>query len=311
MDPSATRLSKVMRAAASAGIVVPAFNVPYLPMMSAISDAIREHDCFAMIEVARLEIVKFEARGVAEVADEYRRVADPRFCSLHLDHIPVIDEDGQRVDWEPLIAEGLANGYDSVMVDGSRLPFDENVEVTSRVVAMAHQEGALVEAELGSVFGHESGPLPPYEEIFANKIGFTDPGEAREFVEQTGVDWLSVSVGSVHGAIAGAAKDRPKVRAKLDIEHLQALRDATGIPLVLHGGSGIEQRYTEAAARKGLVKINVATDIRQPYERTLAGGGTVAEAQTAVKRAVARLIVDVFRVEGSAPRLGRAVGDLT
>jgi len=75
------------------------------------------------------------------------------------------------------------------------------------------------------------------------KAGFTKPDEAKKFVEETGVDWLSVSIGSVHGAILPATKNQAKIQAKLDIDQLKLLKDATGIPLVLHGGSGIEMSY--------------------------------------------------------------------
>lgn len=307
----ASKVGPMVSAAASAGLVVPAFNVPYLPMMAAVSQSLAELDAFGLIEVARLEILKFEARGVAEVAAEYRRAADPRVCCLHLDHIPAIDEDGCAVDWEPWIREGISTGYDSVMIDGSRLPFEENVDVTARVVHMAHAEVIPVEGELGSVLGHESGPLPPHEELLARKVGFTDPDMAREFVDRTGVDWLSVAVGSIHGPIAGAAKNRTKLRARLDIDHLKRIREAAGVPLVLHGGSGIEQTYIDRAVSNGAAKINIGMDIRQPYEQALAAGGSSEQAQSAVRDAVIRMVSDVFHIEGSASRLHQLTGQNT
>lgn len=303
------RLKRIFNAAASAGIAVPAFNVFYPPVVKAIADALKAHDAFGLVEVSRIEIQKFEAKSVTHISQEYFRHADPAIMSLHLDHVPVIDEDDVRVDWEPLIREGLATGYDSVMIDGSRLPFDENVEITRRVVEMSHAEGALVEAELGAVLGHESGPLPPYEELFESKRGFTDPDQAREFVERTGVDWLSVSVGSVHGPISGAAMQQDKVAAKLDIEHLKKLRDATNVPLVLHGGSGVQQSYVEEAIRNGLVKINVGTDVRKPYDAVIAAGGSVQEAQATVVKTIGEIVCNTYRIEGSASRLRILIGE--
>jgi ketose-bisphosphate aldolase len=302
------KLKDIMNAAVKAGIVVPAFNVPYLPMAEAIAAALSKRDTFALMEVARLETVKFEAKSLAAVAEEFRKHADPRVMSLHLDHTPVIDEDGIRVDWRSFIQEGIDLGYSSVMIDGSRLPFDENIAVTAEVVAMAHPHGVLVEAELGSVMGHEAGPLPPYDELFETKAGFTKPEEAKVFVEKTGVDWLSVSVGSVHGAISGAAKSEAKIQARLDIEHLKKLRAATGIPLVLHGGSGIQQSYIDDAIKAGIAKINVGTDIRQPYEKTLAETGNVKEAQAAVIATMDRIISEVYRIDGTASKLHELMG---
>ncbi len=297
------RLLRLVRAAAENGIVVPAFNMFYLPMVKAICEALKAHDTFGLVEVSRIELQKFEIPSITAAAEEYRKHAEPTVMALHLDHIPVIDEDGLDVDWRPLIEEGLAAGYDSVMIDGSRLPFEENVSVTAEVVRMAHAQGALVEAELGSVVGHEAGPLPPYDELFESKAGFTDPEQAREFVERTGVDWLSVSVGSVHGAIAGAARDQAKVEARLDVERVRELRGATGIPLVLHGGSGVQQDYVTEAIKHGVAKINIATDIRQPYDRVLASGATVEEGQKVVVETIGQIIREKYGIEGSATRL--------
>lgn len=296
-------LDRLMKAAASAGIVVPAFNIPYIPMMQPVAQALLEQDAFGLIQVARLEIEKFESKSVTAIADEYRRVADRRVAMLHLDHVPVIDEDGLLVDWRTLIQEALDSGYDSVMIDGSRLSLEDNIAATAEVVAMAHQKGVLVEAELGSVLGHESGPLPPYEELFRTMAGFTKPEEARRFVEETGVDWLSVSIGSVHGAISPAGRNQDKVQAKLDIEHLKTLREAVGVPLVLHGGSGIKLSYVRDAIKSGIAKINVGTDIRQPYERVIAAGGDVEDAQRAVLDTVSRLIRELYQIEKSAAHL--------
>jgi ketose-bisphosphate aldolase len=303
------RLAKIVAAAASSGIVIPAFNVPYLPIVKAITTALSKYDAFGMVEVARLEFTKFEARSIPEIFAQFEQYADKRVTTMHLDHVPVVDEDGLTVDWERYISDAIAVGFDSVMIDGSRLPLDENIAVAKQVVEMAHPSGVLVEAELGSVMGHEAGPLPPYEELFASKRGFTKPDEASRFVRETGVDWLSVSIGSVHGAIAPATKDKAKVTAKLDIEQLKKLRDATGIPLVLHGGTGIAQSYVDEAIANGMVKINVATDIRQPYERVLAAGGSIEDAQAAVVERMGELICNIYHIKGSATTLAKLIGE--
>ncbi|MDH7601136.1 MAG: class II fructose-bisphosphate aldolase [Armatimonadota bacterium] len=301
------RLARLVRAAARNGIVIPAFNVFYMPLIKPICDALKAHDTLGMVEISRIEIQKFEVPSISAAAEEYRKYADPKVTALHLDHIPVIDEDGLEVNWHPLIEEGIQSGYDSVMIDASRLPFEENVEITAEVVRMAHTEGVLVEAELGSVLGHETGPLPPYEELFESKAGFTDPEQAREFVKRTNVDWLSVSVGSVHGAIAGAAKNEAKVEARLDIERIRQLRDATGVPLVLHGGSGIRLEYVREAIANGIAKINIATDIRQPYDRVLSSGGSIEEGQKVVFETISDIIVNRYGIQGSASRLERLI----
>jgi len=295
------KLKQVMETACAQGIVIPAFNIAYLPMAKAVCDGLAETDAFGMLEVARPDVEKFGAESFAAVAAEYRQWADPDIVTLHLDHIPVIDEDHLPVDWRSLIQEGISAGYHSVMIDGSRLPLEENINVVAEVVRMAHPAGVLVEAELGAVMGHESGPMPPYEEIFEKKIGFTKPEEAARFVKETGVDLLSVSCGSIHGAISGIAKDQAKVAAKIDIRHLKRLREAAGIPLVLHGGSGIQKSYVLEAVKNGITKINIGTEIREAYEQAMAKtNNNIKAGQTAVTEKVKELIIDGYGIQGSA-----------
>ncbi len=204
--------AEIMRRAYKAGLALPAFNIPYLPMMEPVAKAIVDQDSFALIEVARLEYIKFEAKSAAAVMAEYRKWQDPGHMRLHQDHIPVIDEDKLTIDFLSDIGTAIDLGFGSVMVDGSRLSLDENIAATRRAVELAHRTGVACEAELGAVMGHEAGPMPPYEELFASGKGFTDVAEAERFVQETGCDWLSVAVGSVHGAIAAGLKDQPKPR---------------------------------------------------------------------------------------------------
>ncbi len=294
----------IMRRAFEKGIVIPAFNIAHLPMLEPIVDSLKELKAFGLVQVARPDVEKFGARSFKAVAEGYYRLADPRFMRLHLDHIPVIDEDGQKVDWARLIKEALEMGYQSVMVDGSRLPFEENVAVTRQTVDLAKPYDAAVEAELGAVLGHEAGPLPPYEELFRSGKGFTAPADAERFVKQTGVDWLSVACGNIHGAITGAAKDQKKVEARLNIERLKELAKAAGVPLVLHGGSGIKQQSVLDGVKAGIAKINVGTNVRQPYEKGLAEKpGNIAHAQSLVAEEMRSLIVDYYRIAGSAEKL--------
>lgn len=262
-------VNEIMNKAWRMGILIPAFNTAYLPMVKTIVDTLKEERTFGLVEVSRPDVEKFGAKSFASVAEEFYKYADLYYTRLHLDHIPVIDEDGNMVDWEKLIKEGIELGYHSVMIDGSRLPLEENIACTRKVVEMAHPRGIPVEAELGAVFGHERGPLPPYEELFSSKKGFTSVESAEIFVRETNIDWLSVAIGNIHGAISGVAKDQKKISARLDIEHLKRLKEVTQRPLVLHGGSGIRIEYLKQAIENGITKINIGTEIRQAYERGL------------------------------------------
>lgn len=293
-----TAISKIVTQAYNNRILVPAFNFSYIPMIKPILEILKQTSTFAIGEVALQEIRYFGIKSFQQVAEEYFRLADRKFSRLHLDHIPVIDENGERVDWKPLIEMALKLEFDSVMIDGSRLSLEENISVTRKVVELAHNYNVPVEAELGAVFGHEEGFLPPYEELFATKKGFTAIREAERFVKETGVNWLSVAIGNVHGAIIGVAKNEKKISARLDIEHLKRLVEVTGIPLVLHGGSGIKANYAREAIRNGITKINIGHIVRRPYEVSLSERpDDIEEAQRKMALEVKRLIQEEYKIE--------------
>jgi fructose-bisphosphate aldolase class II len=222
---------------------------------------------------------------------------------MHLDHVPVIDEDLQRVDYVGIIKEALDLGYESVMVDASRLSLEDNIKATRQVVEMARRKDVAVEAELGAVMGHEAGPLPPYEELFKTGRGFTDVEEARRFARESGCSWLSVAAGNIHGAVSGAARDQRKVEARLNLEQLEKLYQAAGVPLVLHGGSGINRDNVLAAIKKGIAKVNIGTEIRQAYEEAWRKTNSVAKAQDACYDRTCWVIRDYFGIAGDRSQL--------
>jgi len=263
-------------------------------MIEPIIRAVVDQNSFALIETARLEWLKFEAGGPEAVAKEFFRWQVPDHVRLHLDHVPVIDEDGQRVDYLDIIQHAIGLGYHSVMVDGSRLSLDENISATRQVADLAHKAGIPCEAELGAVPGHEAGPLPPYDELFTSGQGFTKVAEARRFVDESACDWLSVAIGNIHGAISEGYKGQKKIAARLDLEHLEKLSHAVAVPLVLHGGSGIPRDYVLASFQRGIAKINIGTEIRQTYESTLKSTGKISSAQDAVYERTGWLIDEYF-----------------
>ncbi len=294
---------EILANASRQGIVVPSFNVPYLPMVAPVVRAVVDTDSFAFVATARLEWYKYEAKGLRPVFDAFMEWNRPEYVALHLDHVPVIDEDDVRVDYLDVLKEALDMGYGSVMIDGSRLPFDENLVASRHAVELAHGYGIACEAELGAVMGHEAGPMPPYDEIFASGKGFTDVQEARRFAAETGCDWLSVAIGNVHGAVSTATRDQKKVEARLNIEHLRTLRDATGLPLVLHGGSGVQRAYVLEAIENGIAKVNVCTEIRQPYEVALRETNDIAKAQQACYERTRWVIADYFGIAGTRAKV--------
>jgi tagatose 1,6-diphosphate aldolase GatY/KbaY len=161
---------------------------------------------------------------------------------VHLDHCRDLAE----------IEQCAQAGYSSVMVDGSHLSFEDNVELTCAAVALAHPAGVWVEAELGAVPGDEDVSIDA-----APAQAMTDPLDAADFEERTGVDALAVAVGNVHGLTT--------TPVSLDLERLAAIRDAVMVPLVLHGASGLPEEQLSGAIRCGVAKININTELRQAY----------------------------------------------
>lgn len=290
----------IMKVALKNQAVIPAFNVPYLPMVEPLVHALREEKSFGFIAVARLEWVKFQSKSMDAVREEYEKQKDPTHVRLHLDHIPVIDEDQKQVPYAKEIAHALEIGYESVMIDGSRLSLPDNIAATREAAEIAHAAGRPIEAELGAVVGHESGPLPPYEELFASKKGFTELEDARRFARESGCDWLSVAIGNIHGAVAEGLRDQKKPAARLDLDHLSALYEATQLPLVLHGGSGIPQEYVLEAIKRGIAKINIGTELRQAYLNGSNNEQDVSAGQNAVYEECRRVIGDRLKMAGTA-----------
>ena len=260
-------------------------------MIEPVANAIADEKISAIIHVARVEWEKFSAKSLEDVALEYRKHEKPGYTLLGLDHVPVIDEDQKRVDYRSIILRAIESGYQSVMIDGSRLDLEANISATAEVSDLVHKEGLACEGELGAVMGHESGPMKPYEEIFESKLGFTDLKEAKRFSVESRCDWLSVAVGNIHGAVAEATRNQKKPEARLDVEHIGKLYQITGQPLVLHGGSGIKNEYILKGIAAGITKINIGTEIRQAYEKGMEETGEIAEARKRVYRRVRELIV--------------------
>ena len=162
--------------------------------------------------------------------------------ALHLDH-------GRDLE---IVQQALDLGFSSVMFDGSSLPFEENIRVTSEVVRIAHDAGASVEGEVGIV---------PQPGATSEEVDPTDVAQAAEFAERTGVDLLAVSLGSIHGIATG--------RTTLDQDLLVHLKAAVPVPLVLHGASGVKDSAVAAAVQNGIRKVNVNTGLKYVATREM------------------------------------------
>jgi ketose-bisphosphate aldolase len=285
----------------NAGIVVPSFNIAYLPMVEPIVRAVIDQDSFALISTAQVEW-ELGSRGPREVMEEFEKWEDPQHVRLHLDHIPSVDEaTGKPNDYYNIIKNAVDMGFYSVMIDGSHEnDIESNINVTKKIVDMAHGKGVLVEAEVGRMFGYCAENSPPYEKIISEKIGFSTEEEAQRIVNETGCDWLSVAVGNMHGAMMGIAQYQDKNVTRLDLDHLGKLNRVAAIPLVIHGGSGIQIDCLRASFTKGVAKINVAKDIRLPYQNVIKEKNDIHEAQQAVYDKVSWLINEQYKICGSS-----------
>lgn len=142
------------------------------------------------------------------------------------------------------------------MIDGSKLPFEENIAITRKIVEVAHPNDVSVEAELGKISGVEDDVAVAEHEAL-----FTDPDEAYEFAERTNCDALAVAVGTAHGVYRG--------EPKIDFERLQAISSKVNTPLVLHGASGLADDVIQKAIGYGIVKINIDTDLRIAFSEAV------------------------------------------
>ena len=298
-----TGTAQIIRSARAAGIVVPAFNVPYLPMIQPVIRAVRDEDSFALVQVARLEWEKFASGSLEAVAEEFHRHEDPAHVRLHLDHVPVLDEDHRSVDYLPILRRALKAGYHSVMVDGSRLALEENIRATRAAADLAHEAGIPCEAELGAVLGHEEGPLPPYEELFASGRGFTDPDEAARFVRESGCDWLSVAIGNIHGAVSKAARDQKKVEARLALEHLARLAEVTGSPWCCTAVRASDPRTCAGPSPGASPRSTSAPRSARLTRSALRETGSEEKGREAVYRRTRSLLSETYRISGSRARL--------
>lgn len=218
---------------------VGAFNVENMEMVKAVIRAAEELNAPVMLQTTP-STVKYGTVETffAMVSAEAKKASVP--VCLHLDH-------GNSFE---LAVQAIKAGYTSVMIDGSHEDFEGNVAVTKKVVDVAKACGIPVEAELGKVGGKE-------DDLEAEQDTNTDPEEAREFIERTGADSLAVAIGTAHGFYAGTPV--------LDKERVSEIRKVVSVPLVLHGASGLSEEDVKDCVKRGMCKVNFATELRVAY----------------------------------------------
>ena len=217
------------------GYAIGAFNVENMEMVQAV---------VAAAEELRAPVILQTTPGTLKYAPPelfYANVAAAAKAAtvpvvMHLDH-------GNSFD---LALRAFRAGYTSIMIDGSQKPFEENIALTKAVTDACHAGGVCVEAELGKVGGKE--------DDLVSAAAYTDPEEAAEFAARTGVDSLAVAIGTAHGVYKGVPQ--------LDLERISRIRELVSVPLVLHGSSGVPEDTVRECIRRGMCKVNYATDLR-------------------------------------------------
>ena len=232
---------EMLKKAQREGYAVPAFNIHNLETLEVVVETAAELKSPVIlagtpstIEYAGGEFIV----AMAEAAAEKYNIP----IAIHLDHFEVIDEIKHFVDL----------GFRSTMIDASHAPFEENIETVKKVVEYAHKYDATVEAELGRLGGQEDDLI-----VDEKDTKYTNPKQAKEYVERTGIDSLAVAIGTAHGLYHG--------EAKLDFDRLKEIRYMVDVPLVLHGASDIPDELIKKAISLGICKVNVATDLKIPF----------------------------------------------
>ena len=257
--------TEMFKKAYDGGYAVGAFNVNNMEIVQGITEAAQELRSPVILQAsagARKYANPIYLRKLVEAAVE----ACPDIpIVMHLDHGPDFETCKSCVD----------NGFTSVMIDASGKPFEENVEITRRVVEYAHAHGAVVEAELGTLSGIEDDV-----NVSAEDSSYTNPDDVEEFVKRTNVDSLAIAIGTSHGAY----KFKPGTKPQLRFDILdEVVRRIPGFPIVLHGASSVPQEYVKIinenggklvdaigvpedqlrqAARSAVCKINIDSDLR-------------------------------------------------
>ncbi len=237
---SLVTLKEVLAAAEKGGYAVGAFNVNNMEIVQAIIESAVEEKSPVILQASQGAIRYAGLEYIVALVQTAAKSTNLPVV-LHLDH---------GTDFGQVMR--------SVMFDGSKLPLQENISLTKRVVEVASAVGVSVEAELGKIGGTEDDVSVNEREAL-----FTDPAEAEQFVRETGIDALAVAIGTAHGPYKG--------EPKLAFTRLERLRELTKISLVMHGASGVPDEAVREGIRLGMRKINIDTDIRQAFSRAIVG----------------------------------------
>ena len=265
---------------------VPAFNISDYAMLNGVIEISEELEAPVILAIHPDELSHIGVDMMAGIVSRARNSSIP--VTIHLDHGATYEQ----------VLTAIQHGFTSVMIDGSMLPFDDNVAITAKVVEAAHAVGLSVEGELGTI-----GKTDDEAEAGTADIIYTEPDEAARFVELTGVDSLAVAIGTRHGIYPSHLK--PEL--KLDL--LKEIKAEVPLPLVLHGGSNNPDDEIGQSVKLGVNKINISSDIKVAYHdkmREVLADPSVREPNTiqppaiAAMKVVAAQKIELFDAAGRA-----------
>jgi len=235
-------MTDLLKVAYENKFAVGAYNVANSEFVKVVIDAAEEQNAPAIIQLHPLELDLVGDDFVAYVREAVKNTHIP--MAIHLDHGGSVGD----------VMRAIKNGYTSVMIDASHLPYEENIALTKAVVDIAHMVNVSVEAELGTIGGGEGSG-----EGGSDTILYTDPRQAADFVAQTGIDTLAVAIGTSHG-LYPKTKDH-----SIKIDRLKEIQRHVSVPLVLHGGSDNADDEIRETTRNGIAKINLSTDMKRAF----------------------------------------------
>ncbi len=238
---SLVNVDVLLEKAEAGNYAVGAFNCNNMEIVQAIIEAAEEEQAPVIIQASQGAISYAGLDYIVALVETAAKHATVP-VALHLDHGTSFEQ----------VVQCIGRGFTSVMIDGSKLPLEENIALTNKILDMARPLNISVEAELGKIGGTEDNVS-----VSEREASFTDPAEAKHFVDETGIKSLAVAIGTAHGQYKGTPK--------LDFERLEEIKKLVNIPIVLHGSSGVPDDDIRKAISLGVRKVNIDTNLREAF----------------------------------------------
>jgi len=239
-------MKEILSVSKQHNFAVPAFNIGTGQILKAVIECCEEKRAPVILAIHPNEL-DFQGDSFMSSCVSAANAASVPVC-IHMDHSTKVEE----------IYRAIRTGFTSVMIDASHLPFEDNIAITKKIVAITHPLGISVEAELGTI-----GTTDGDSEGGTDEIIYTKPEEAVKFVEETGIDCLAIAIGTAHGIY-------PKnFKPKLKLDLLSEIKSKVSVPLVLHGGSANPDEEIAESVKRGINKINISSDIKDAFYQEL------------------------------------------